>query len=108
MSFWQFVRERWGRILLGTVTWTAACAVVNACCPPWARVLWNTLAWCWLAYQWGTIRERERAWKELLAARELHRADLDRFVAYLEAQRGNVARMQLMVGEAERPKEQAN
>lgn len=107
MSFWQFVRERWLRILLVTVAWTASCVVVSHYCPPWARVLWNALAWCWLSYQWGAIRERERAWKELLAARNLHCADLDRFVAYLAEQRGCVDRMQRMVG-LERPKEKAN
>jgi hypothetical protein len=107
-TFWQFVRERWARILLGTVAWTAACAVVNAYCPPWIRWLWNSLAWCWLSYHWGAVRERERCSKALLASRELHCADLDRFVVYLAEQRRYVDQMAAIVDQDDRPKGQAN
>jgi hypothetical protein len=106
-TFWQFVRERWGRILLGTSAWTVACVVVNVYCPCWARWVLQATACCWLSYQWGGIHERRQCSKELLEARDRHCADLDRFVAYLAEERGYWSRMQVMVGK-DKPKEQAN
>jgi len=72
-SFWQFLHERWGRILIGFVCWTAASFLVIPRLPVWAQVMVYCAIACWFAYQLGAQSERARAVREL--EKEIARID---------------------------------
>jgi len=87
VTWWEFCKERWGFVLWWALGWQALCIWVLPRLPSWASIAAYGIAGTYLAYHWGTLNERRRCTMELLAAREAHAADLERFCAYLAQER---------------------
>jgi len=97
LSFWQYVRERWPFVLFWIPIWNSLCWFVLPHLPFWVSIVVYGTALGYLSHQWGLLTERKRHLRELLAVQDAHRADIDRFLEFLAAARGDVDAIRTLV-----------